>query len=167
MGAAVLSCLVFGVTVASAAKTHKAKAKGTKVGCKLSTSIAIPAGDTQLALPADSGNLYGSVSCAKALGAGLFGATFALQDSGDLTGKFKQFFGTGSLKGSFDLTPGDSQPPSPGSFESQDYTGTATVAGGTGAYKGVTGTATLTCNSPDSVHMSCKETFHLLKLAKG
>lgn len=167
VGAAVLGTLVFSVSMASAAKTHKApKAKPTKVSCKLAIAVAIPEGATTLALPAESGNMLGSAACGKLLGSGMADAAFALQDTGDLTGKLKLYFGTGSLKGTFDLTPGDSTMPTPGTFETQDYTGTAVIAGGTGAYKGVTGTATLSCTSPDSVHLACTEKFKLT-LAKA
>jgi hypothetical protein len=167
VGAGVLGTLVFSVSMASAAKTHKApKVKPTKVSCKLAMAVAIPDGDTTLALPAESGNMLGSASCGNLLGSGVENAAFALQDTGDLTGKIKLYFGTGTIKGTFDLSPGDSQMPTPGSFQTQDYTGTAVVAGGTGAYKGVTGTATLVCTSSDSVHLACTEKLKL-KRAKA
>lgn len=155
MGAAIAGSLVFSVTIASAAKT--AKVKPTAVKCKIAVSVAIPEGSTQVALPADSGNMFGTASCGKALGSGIAVYNFALQDTGDLTGSFKVYFATGSVHGKFDLSPADSTPSSPAAFLAQDYTGTAKVTGGSGADATVSGKATLTCSTPDSVHLSCTQ----------
>jgi hypothetical protein len=157
--AALVGSLVLGVTVAAAAKP-KPKVKTTKVSCKASLTVAIPAGDTDLALPADSGDMLGPVSCGKA-GRGLGDYSFALQDTGDLTGSFKTYFADGTVHGTFDLTPADSAPSSPGTFSQQSYTGTGKLTGGTGADKGLSGTMTLSCSTLDSVHFSCKEQLKL------
>jgi hypothetical protein len=155
IGAAVAGSLVFSVTIAAAAKT--AKVKPTAVKCKIAMSVATPDGSIQVALPADSGVMFGTASCGKVLGSGIADYNFALQDTGDLTGSFKVYFSTGSVHGKFDLSPTDSSPSSPNTFLSQDYTGTAKVTGGTGTDAGVTGKATLVCSTPDSIHMSCTE----------
>lgn len=46
-------------------------------------------------------------------------------------------------------------------FGTQDYTGTAKLLGGTAAYKGIVGSAKLSCTTPDSVHFSCAEKLKL------
>lgn len=155
MAAAIAGSLVLGVTIASAAKT--AKVKPTTVKCKIAMSVAVPDGSVQLALPADNGHMFGPASCGKGLGSGITDYNFALQDSGDLTGSFKVYLATGSVHGTFDLSPTDSTPSSPDTFLAQDYTGTAKVTGGTGTDASLTGKATLACSTPDSIHMSCTE----------
>lgn len=155
MGAAIAGSLVFSVTIASAAKT--VKVKPTTVRCKIAVSVSVPQSSIQVALPADSGNMFGTASCGKGLGSGVAEYKFALQDTGDLTGTFRVYFATGSVHGKFDLSPTDSMPSSPGTFLEQDYTGTAKVLGGTGTDAGLTGKATLTCSTPDSIHLSCNE----------
>jgi len=47
------------------------------------------------------------------------------------------------------------------SFAASSYTGTITIKGGTGAYQKAKGTGTLTCQSPDSVHLTCVEHLKL------
>ncbi len=154
MGAAVAGSLLFGITMASAAPV--VKVKPTTVKCKIAMSVTIPDGSIQVALPADSGDMFGTASCGK-LGTGLAHYTFALQDSGDLTGTFRVYFLTGSVHGKFDLSPTDSMPSSPNTFLEQDYTGTAKVTGGSGVDAGASGKATLACSTPDSIHMSCTQ----------
>jgi hypothetical protein len=162
VGAALAGSLVFGVATAPAAKTQKPKkVKPTKVMCKLTVSVSVPSGDTQLALPASDGSMYGSASCPKEFGGGIAAYGFTLQDDGDLTGAFRQYYLNGTVHGTYDLSPADSSPSSPSTFLSQSYTGTGTVEGGSGAFKGATGTSTMTCTTPDSVHMSCTERLKL------
>ena len=48
--------------------------------------MAIPDGAIQVALPAATGDMFGTASCGKGLGSGIAHYTFALQDSGDATG---------------------------------------------------------------------------------
>jgi hypothetical protein len=160
VGAAFAGSLVVGVSVAPAANKAP-KVKPTKVSCKIAMSVAIPSGDTQLALPADGGNMYGTAACGRPLGHGIVATTFTLQDSGDLTGKFAQYYSDGTVHGTFDLTPTDSSPSSPGSFMTQSYTGTGAVQGGSGTDAGDSGPVKMKCTTPDSVHLTCTETIKL------
>jgi hypothetical protein len=90
------------------------------------------------------------------LGTGVESETLLLDDSGNLTGTYTMYFPTGSVHGTYALTPGDSLPSGPTTFDSATYTGTATATGGTGIYKHGVGHGTLTCSTPDSVHLSCR-----------
>jgi hypothetical protein len=165
VGAAVaVSSLAFGVTGSVAAGKHKAKTPTTvtvKASCKLTLTVTVPSGTSTVAPPEDSGTEYGPASCKK-LGNGLYGQSFALQDSGDTTGKFKQYDGVGSIFGTFDLTPSDSSgPPTPYSFGNGNLLGTVKVKGGTGAYHKAKGKGTLACATDDSIHFVCTEKLKL------
>jgi hypothetical protein len=52
------------------------------------------------------------------------------------------------------------------SFEAQTWQGTVKVVGGTGLYKGIKSkkAGTMTCLSPDSVHLSCTQKLKLKPL---
>jgi hypothetical protein len=150
------------VAPASATKTHRHAVKvlkPTKVStsCSDSVSIAVAPGDTGVIPPVDSGRQYGSLKCGS-LGSGVEVDDFALQDTGDLSGTNVQYFGKGTIHGTFDLTPDDNQQPSdPNAFATNSYTGTAKILGGTGAFANATGKGTFTCTTPDSIHMTCTE----------
>jgi hypothetical protein len=155
--------LAAGIAVApAAAKTtnHKHTIKAPKpktisTTCSDSVTIAIAPGDTAVTPPVSDGTQYGPVRCGP-LGRGVEVDTFSLQDTGDLAGTFVQYFGAGTLHGTFDLTPSDNQQPSDtGTFAMASYTGTGKVLGGTGVDKNATGSDTLTCSSPDGIQMSC------------
>lgn len=161
------SSLAFGMSGAVAAK-HKVKKPTTvtrRVSCTLTLAITVPAGTGTVAPPLDGGTEYGPASCQK-LGNGMYGQSSALQDSGDTTGKFKQYDGVGSIFGTFDLTEADtSGPPTPYQFGNGDLVGTVKVKGGTGAYKQARGKGTLACATDDSIHFICTEKLKLkLKL---
>jgi hypothetical protein len=85
-----------------------------------------------------------------------------------MIGKYTQYFGDGSVRGTFDLVPQEgSGNLTPGSFTSQSWQGTLKIAGGTGAFKAVQGLkgkknlGTLSCTSPDTVHLTCTEKVKL------
>jgi hypothetical protein len=168
VGLALIACsLVVAVAVAPAgAATSKAKKvpkrKTVKIHttCTSNVSIAVPAGQNDVVPPVDQGLEYGSVSCPK-VGSGVESETLLLDDSGNLTGKYTKYFPTGSVHGTYALTPGDSLPSGPTTFDAATYTGTETVTAGTGIYKHVVGKGTLTCSTPDSVHLSCREQLKL------
>jgi hypothetical protein len=157
------SSLAVAIVVAPAgAKTkHKAKVVTTvKVTCHVSEAIVPPAGSDEVVPPVDQGQAYGSAACGS-LGSGVQSASMVLQQSGDTTGNWWKYFKTGAVYGTYDLTPGASLPTNPTNFAAGAYTGVLVVTGGTGAEKGVTGTGTSTCNTPDSVHFSCTEQLKL------
>jgi hypothetical protein len=99
----------------------------------------------------------GTTNCSP-IGRGIELQSFTTADSGDLTGKWQAWFGTGSVSGTFDLTPSDNNPPTTTtSFSAASYSGTFTVKSGTGTLAKAAGTGTLTCSTQDSVHFSCKQ----------
>ncbi len=152
-------CLVLGVGLASAAaaSSKHAAIHKTKVHCKLAMSDAVPAGSPQIALPAQSGDMYGRAACGSVLGSGVGHFTFTLEGSGNLKGTFKQYYGSGQVKGTFVLQPADSQPTSITTFDTQSYSGTVKVLGGTAAFKGIVGKGKMACATTDSEHYSCTE----------
>jgi hypothetical protein len=151
--------LAFGVAVATASKKHKTtKPKPKTVYCMTSVGLAVPATDTDVTPAASSGNEYGSAIC-RQLGHGVQTDSFTVPDSGDTLARFTFYLPTGTLTGTYDLTP---QEGSLGSgFASVSYLGTLIVTHGTGTLAGVTGTGTMTCSSADSVHTSCTDKLTL------
>jgi hypothetical protein len=138
--------------------------KMTKVTCKLELNVQPAPGQTDVTPADESGARYGAVHCGKVLGQGVEQDSFAFLTSGDLQGKYKQYFGTGSAHGAFTLTPGDSPPPTSTTFSTATYTGTYTITGGTGAYAKALGKGTVSCTTQDSVHFSCTEKIKLKQL---
>lgn len=160
--------LAVGVGFAGAASPKKstpkkATAKFTTLNCKVSLTTEPPDGSNAVDQPAAQGNQYGPIHCrTSGVGGGIIGDSFTVPDSGDTVGTYTQYFGAGSIRGAFDLTP--QEQPSPfetGGYASQTWTGTVTVVGGTGVYRGITGkknSGVMNCSSPDSVHITCTET---------
>ena len=164
MGAAISAGpLAVGVAIAPAAKPKSHAAKPVASTCTVNVSTSIPAGATTLDPPVDQGSQYGSIACGRPFRMGAQVDHFQVADSGDTVGPFTMYFATGSIHGTLDLTP--TEGPAPGvSFIEVDYTGTLTVTGGTGAYRKAGGSGTLTCKSPDEVHMTCTDRLKLTKL---
>jgi hypothetical protein len=174
LGAAIAGVLVLGVASALAAthgstkaaggtsknKTTKS-APGTKLTCVTALALQVPANDTNVTAGEQAGTEGGAAVCGRPLGRGVEYQTFKTADSGDLAGKWQQWFNTGSVYGTFVLTPSDSQPPSSQSFSAASYTGTFTIKGGTGADSKAAGKGTLKCATQDSVHFVCKESGRL------
>jgi hypothetical protein len=166
--ALVASSLAIAVTVVPAgAKTSKGKTKTVKAKpvkveatCTSDVSIAVLPGQTQVVPPVNQGHEYGLVSCGT-LGKGVQSESLTLQDTGNYVGTYTEYFDTGTIHGTYTLIPGDSIPTGPTTFNAANYTGTATVVGGTGAYRKAIGTGTLTCSTPDSIHSSCSEKLKL------
>jgi hypothetical protein len=154
VGAALSVCLVASVAgTATAASTSL-----TKVKCSTSTSISIASGDTGVSPPVSQGSEYGTASCGKLLGGGVQKDRFTVPTSGDTVAKYALFFGAGTLRGTYDLTPTQ---PSALNFLETDWTGTLKVLAGTGAYKGLTGTGTMVCKTLDGIHTACTDTLKL------
>jgi hypothetical protein len=106
---------------------------------------------------------YGPAKCGSLLGAGVQKDSFTVPTSGDTVAKYVMYFNTGTIHGTYDLTPQSSSL----NFLATSWTGTLKVLGGTGAYKGVTGTGKMKCGSPDGVHTSCTDKLKLKKLTAG
>lgn len=107
-----------------------------------------------------SANSFGLVSCPRPFGQGLHYSSAVATPTGPGTGtvavSFKKYFDRGTIRGTV-----------AGSFTASSetdvtYAGRATVTGGTGRFKHVTGSGKLACTSVDKgVHKSCQVTFRL------
>lgn len=164
--AVVAASLVIGVGIASAASSTSG-VKPIVLKCHIALATAPPAGSAAVAQPPSGGNQAGPIHCPTAtFGPGVEWDTFTVPDTGDTVGTYVQYFDAGSIHGTFDLTPSEGSGNLTGvSFESQSWTGTVNVLGGTGVYKGTKskkGTGTLTCTSPDSVHVTCVEKVKII-----
>lgn len=158
--------LVLGISVAAAANKSATKpTKPTVLKCHMSVSAVPPAGSNTVDQPPAQGFSYGQVHC-PSLGGGVEAQSFNVPDSGDTVGKYWQYFGTGTIHGKFDLSPEEgSGSLSSTSFESESWTGTVTVTGGTGTLAGAAGTkGTMNCTSDDTVHLTCTEKIKLKQL---
>ena len=152
-----------GMSVASAATKSKTTAKPIVVKCHLALGTVPPPGSAAVDQPPSQGAQYGTVHCAAAsFGWGVEKDSFKVPDSGDTVGKYVQYFGAGSIRGKFDLTPDQNGDVSSTDFTSESWTGTITVTGGTGALAKASGKkGVIKCTSGDSVHLSCTEKLKL------
>jgi hypothetical protein len=162
--AAVPFVVGIGVAGAAANKTST-KPKPVVLKCHMSLSTVPPPGSNTVDQPPSQGSSYGQVHC-PSIGGGVQQQSFNVPDSGDTVGKYWQYFGGGSIHGKFDISPQEgSGTLSSTSFESETWTGTVTVTGGTGTYaKAVGKKGTLTCTSDDTVHLTCTEKIKLKQL---
>ena len=166
LGTAIAAVLILGVATAMAASSHASKGGKksktpstvtTKVSCNSSLTVQVAPGATDVTAASEDGTWAGTSTCAP-VGHGVVWESYTTADSGDLIGKWQAWFNTGSVFGTFDLTPADNGPPTTTtSFSQASYTGTFIVKNGTGVYAKATGTGTLKCSSKDSVHFSCKQ----------
>ena len=162
VSAALLSAGGAGALAASSApKANTPKAKPVVLRCTMSLATVPPDGSATVDQPASQGAQYGKASCArKSFGAGVAADSFTVPDTGDTVARYWQYLAAGSIAGKFDLTPAEGAPLSGQSFTAQSWTGTVTIVSGTGIYRGIKGkkgTGTMTCSSPDSVHLTCHE----------
>lgn len=155
-----------GIAVAASGKSA---APVIKLNCKLSLTTTPPSGDNAVAQPPGSGNQYGPIHCRPRVlalfGAGIIADAFTVPDSGDTVGTYTEYFKTGSITGVFDITPLESDF-SATSFSRQAWQGTVKAKSGTGIYKGIKEkkVGTMTCSSPDTVHLTCTEKIKLKTL---
>jgi hypothetical protein len=165
LGATVAAVLIIGVASALAATSHaskggkKSKAPSvvtTKVSCASSLILQVPAGAQDVSPASLDGTQMGTTNCAP-VGKGVEVESFTTEDSGDISGKWQSWFKTGSVFGTFTMTPSDDNPPTTTSFSQVSYTGTFAVTNGTGTLAKAAGTGTLTCSTQDSIHFSCKQ----------
>jgi len=163
VGAALSVCpLVFGAGPALAAGKTKSKTKAAKptmhqVACTTATGIMIASGESTVSPPASQGVEYGTASCGVLLGGGVQKDSFTVPTSGDTLASFGMYFRTGTLHGTYDLTPEQGQL----NFLETDWTGTMKVLSGTGTLKGITGTGTMTCKTLDGIHTTCTDRLKL------
>jgi hypothetical protein len=136
--------------------------------CDFNLTSQVKPGSTTVTPDDTSGTQYGRINTCTSdpktsppasFGQGVMFDNFTLADTGDTTGSYAQYFLTGVIRGTYDLTPQEGG----GGFTSASYVGTGTIASTTGGYRGVTAKrpAKLTCQTPDSVHFACTETVRL------
>jgi hypothetical protein len=155
--------LAVGISVAGAATA----AKPTVLKCHISLGTVPPPGSPAVDQPPSNGAQYGTVHCGGAsFGWGVEKNAFNVPDSGDTVGTYAQYFGDGSIRGKFDLTPGEGSGDLSGSsFTSESWVGTVTVTGGTGPLAKAAGKkGVLKCTSADTVHLTCTEKIKLTAL---
>jgi len=97
---------------------------------------------------------FGFPSCQAPLGKGLHQSTItvtpASPTSGSIAGRFKNYYNTGTLRGTVAMTFSATSP------ANITYTGTVTYTRGTGAFSHVKGNGTITCTTTDGgAHKSC------------
>jgi hypothetical protein len=177
VGAAMAALLCAALTTAPAFATSAAKKPAsvktktvvkntlvtTNMTCSIKLATQIPSDDVTVTQGAASGTQSGSAGCAKPLFRGVQQDSFLQDDSGDLSGKYQQWYNAGSVYGMYTLTPEDTGPPTTTSFTAASYTGTITVTDGTGFFKQATGTGTLACATTDSAHYTCTEKLKLVQ----
>ena len=141
LGAAIAAVLIIGVASALAATSHASKGGKksktpstvtTKVSCTSSLILQVPAGARTSRPPPWTGPRWAPPTAAP-VGKGVELQSFTTEDSGDITGKWQAWFNTGSVFGTFTMTPSDNNPPTTTtSFSQASYTGTFIVKNGTG-----------------------------------
>lgn len=157
-----------GMSVASAATKSKTNptTKVIVVKCHLALGTVPPPGSPAVDQPPSQGAQYGTVHCAGAsFGWGVEKDSFKVPDSGDTVGNYVQYFGAGSIRGKFDLTPDQNGDVSSTDFTSESWTGIVTVTGGTGTLAKASGKkGVIKCTSGDSVHLTCTSKLRLKQL---
>lgn len=155
-----------GISVASAAP-QSAAPKPAVLKCHISLGTVPPPGSPSVDQPPSQGSQYGTVHCGGAsFGWGVEKDLFKVPDSGDTVGTYVQYFGGGSIRGKFDLTPSAGSGDLTGTgFTNQAWVGTVTVLSGTGTLAKASGKkGVLKCTSGDSVHLTCTEKLKLSQL---
>ena len=141
-----------GVTQAGDKKYPKTKT--TTVTCQLALVATIQP-------PIPKAENFGTIKCGAPLGDGVEHDT-STGVPGSFSGPIEQFFKQGSLVGTTQIS--YTRNPSTGLIS---YKGKITITAGTGRYRGVTGTATVTGSSTNAVHTSLTETLTLTHSQHG
>ena len=131
---AVFGSLALLVGFAASSATGASKPKPKTVNCTFDVTSQSPPNST-------SGKDLGYVKCGGPFGSGLQSDSFKDTLSGNnvkASGPVKDFFDTGTIHGTYSIS---------GSLTGSTFTGTGTVAGGTGAFKHIKGSIKLTCTA--------------------
>ena len=140
-----------------------APAATRKITCQLDLFATIPQ-------PAPTAANFGRTSCGKPFGVGVqkdsSTVTRTSLTTGVFEGPFKMFFDTGTIKGTFKISFVTTlAPPVPPAtlptIAGVVYTGTVAVTGGTGAWRRIRGSGTVTGTSPDAKRTALTETMTL------
>jgi uncharacterized membrane protein len=142
--------------VPAPAATKKAKAR--KVTCNLVLFATIKQ-------PAPTAGNYGSAKCSKPFGRGVQEDSSTVKrtslTSGTFTGPFKMSFDRGTIKGTFSIAFVTMLAPVTYAITGVLYKGVLKITKGTGAYRKVRGTGTVTGTSPDAVRTALTYTLKL------
>jgi hypothetical protein len=141
-------------TTTTPTTTTKAPATSTAGTRKVSCKVALVA--TRSSTTAAEN--FGTLSCSAPFGKGVQHDTAKITGKGSTAGSYNGaltlFFGTGTLRGTYNT-----------SFtvanKTVTYTGTLKISTGTGEFKGVTGTGTITATSTDAVHSTLTDKLAL------
>jgi hypothetical protein len=134
----------------------------TVVRCRESVTTQIPADSSQELPSASSGEQWGQIHCRSPIGVGVAKDAFTVRTAnGKMLGKFRAYFPTGTVFGRFALVPDEG---SLQSFTTANYSGRVRIVSGSGAWSGVAGKGTDTCQSPDGLHYQCVLKLALSKL---
>lgn len=123
-----------------------AKAKVTKINCTLQLFAQ--------GAPNPSGIHFGIPSCPRTFGTGLHHNSYTVTPTGpgqgSIAARFKNAYDLGTVRGTVAMTFAATSP------TNIAYQGTIRYTGGTGAYKKVRGTGTISCTTTDGgAHKSC------------
>jgi hypothetical protein len=173
MGAAFAGLFTAGIAATASAATpatrvtkYATKTVHATATCKLALTTVAPPGSSAVEAGSPAGTNYGTSSCAGGK-PGTARQVYTEDSAGDLTGKVQQWFATGTLYGTYTLTPSSSSgPPTTTTFGAASYSGTVTLTGAGGALKRTTGSGKMTCSTTDSVHYSCTESLKLTQTVK-
>ena len=149
---------VASVAVGAAGASAAAPAAGKKLvlHCAMNLTVAPPPGNPAVQQPPAGGWQYGHALCPKAgFGAAGVASPFTVPVTDDMVGKYVLYFAAGTIRGTFNLVP---QEGDLSNFLAENWLGTTRVISGTGIYKGIRGLkapGTMSCSSPDTVHMTC------------
>jgi hypothetical protein len=149
------SLAVLAPAVGAKTRTLRHKPNSVVLTCKSWVAVQVPGAGNEVVPPVPQGSEYGPLSCGKPLFFGVESDSFTVQDSGDITGTTAWYLDAGTVRMTYDLTPGAEDG---FSFNTSNYTGKLLIKGGTGKEKGITGSGTSNCTSTDGVHLNCTDT---------
>jgi hypothetical protein len=144
-----------------------AKSNTTTVKCKYKVTTAAPSGSPDLLPGAANGEQWGSIHCSSPVGGGVRKDDFKTNlFSGNVKGKFTEYFSKGTISGKFLLIPqegslGNLYSPT---FGASAFLGKVKITGGTGAFAAASGKGTSMCASNDGVHFKCVDKLDFTSL---
>jgi hypothetical protein len=163
-GAIVPFAFAAGLAPAAGAAKKGNTPKLKPYACTVFVTTQVPGNETVVLPSAGQGQQWGSIRCGKRLGSGAQKQDFTNPDTGNTSGTFTSYLGTGTMHGTFAWTQGEGTLVTSSQFAAANYTGTFKVQGGSGAFKGAKGKGTVTCTTPDGLHFNCTEKLKLKKL---